>query len=374
MQIVDSAGVNRFKSGFIVDNFETHRIGSLQSLDYKCSIDTQQSVMRPQSKEDSFALVEVNTREDQRSVAGYSKTGDRITLPYSELELLGNNFATKKINPNPFVVLQYVGDSFVSPSVDSWYDTKTEPLINDNNTNLYSIFLAKTELRDAFSSLYNSYKINWLGANRSFFNLGSFATVNSDVSTESVTNASVSSSSNISPENNEIGKGISTKGVGSNVISTSLSFFARSVPVQYKINRLKPNTKIYVFMEGRNIARWVNPDFRYTGIAGNSLSAFNGEITTDENGNASGIILIPAGKPPRENAVWTGNVDTVIYDNDADEIRFTTGAKTIRFTSSSTDAAKETVDAYAEVKFYATGLPRESIFNCFYITIILQSK
>ena len=360
MQIVDSAGVNRFKSGFIVDNFETHRIGSLQSIDYKCSIDTQQSVMRPQSKEDSFALVEVNTREDQRSVAGYSKTGDRITLPYSELELLGNNFATKKINPNPFVVLQYVGDSFVSPSVDSWYDTKTEPLINDNNTNLYSIFLAKTELRDAFSSLYNSYKINWLGANRSFFNLGSFATVNSDVSTESVTNASVSSSSNISPENNEIGKGISTKGVGSNVISTSLSFFARSVPVQYKINRLKPNTKIYVFMEGRNIARWVNPDFRYTGIAGNSLSAFNGEITTDENGNASGIILIPAGKPPRENAVWTGNVDTVIYDNDADEIRFTTGAKTIRFTSSSTDAAKETVDAYAEVKFYATGLLPEN--------------
>ena len=360
MQITDSSGVNRFKSGFIVDNFETHRIGSLQSIDYKCAIDTQQSVMRPQSKEDSLSLVEVNTREDQRSVAGYVKTGDRVTLPYSELELLGNAFATKKINPNPFVVLQYVGDSFVSPTVDSWYDTKTEPLINDNNTNLYSIFLAKTELRDAFSSLYNSYKINWLGVNRSFFNLGSFATINSDVSTESVTSASVSSSSNISPENNEIGKGITTKGVGSNVISTSLSFFARSIPVQYKINRLKPNTKIYVFMEGRNIARWVNPDFRYTGIAANSLSAFNGEITTDENGNASGIILIPAGNPPRENAVWSGNVDTVIYDDDADEIRFTTGAKTIRFTSSSTDDNKEEVDAYAEVKFYATGLIPEN--------------
>ena len=152
MQIVDSSGANRYKSGFIVDNFETHKIGSLQSSDYKCSIDTQQSVMRPQSKEDSFGLVEVNTREDQRSVSGYQKTGDRITLPYTELELLGNSFATKKINPNPFVVLQYVGDSFVSPSVDSWYDTQTEPLVNDNNTNLYSIFLAKTELKDAFSS------------------------------------------------------------------------------------------------------------------------------------------------------------------------------------------------------------------------------
>ena len=38
---IDASGVNRFRDGFIVDNFETHKIGSLSSLDYKCSIDTQ---------------------------------------------------------------------------------------------------------------------------------------------------------------------------------------------------------------------------------------------------------------------------------------------------------------------------------------------
>ena len=360
MQVTDSVGMSRFKSGFIVDNFETHKIGSLRSLDYKCAIDTQQSVMRPQSKEDSFGLVEVNTRNDQRAVSGYERKGDRITLPYTELELLGNAFATKTVNPNPFVVLQYVGDSFLAPGVDSWYDTSVAPLVSDNNTNLYSIFLAKNELRDAFSSLHNSYKINWIGANRAFFNIGSFADVNSSIADSSVANASVGTSSNISPENNEIGKGISTRGVGSNVVATSLSFFARSVAVKFTINRLKPNTNVFVFMEGRDISRWVNPDFRYTGIAGNSLSAFNGNVTTDENGNASGIILIPAGKPPRENAVWTGNVDTVVYDDDADEIRFTTGVKTIRFTSSASDAPKEEVDTYAEVKYYATGLLPEN--------------
>ena len=356
MHITDSAGINRFKSGFIVDNFETHKIGSLKSVDYKCSVDTQQSVMRPQSKEDSFKLEEVNTREDQRSVSGYQKSGDRVTLPYTELELLGNNFATKTVNPNPFVVLQYVGDSFIGPSVDSWYDTSVAPLVTDNNTNLYSIFLAKNELKDAFSSLYNSYKINWIGADRAFFNIGSFAETNSSVSDSSVTSASVGSSSNISPQNNEIGKGINTRGVGSNVVATSLSFFARSISVQFKVSRLKPNTNISVFMEGQDISRWVNPDYRYTGIAGNSLSSFNSPITTDENGNASGIILIPAGQPPRENTTWTGNVDTVSYDTDASEIRFSTGVKTIRFTSSSTNASKDSVETYAEVKYYATGL------------------
>ena len=355
MEIIDSTGNNRYKSGFIVDNFETHKIGSLRSVDYKCAIDTQQSVLRAQSKEDSLKLEEVYTRDDQRTTAGYKKTGDRVTLPYSELKLLGNDFATKTINPNPFVVLQYVGDSFIGPSVDSWYDNTTAPLVNDNNTNLYSIFLAKDSIRDSLSSLYNSYKVNWIGANRSFFNIGSFSDTNNNLSNSSVANASVGSSSNISPQNNEVGKGINTKGVGSNVVATSLSFFARSVAVKYIINRLKPNTTVYAFMEGQNIARWVNPDARYTGIAGNSLSAFNGSITTDENGNASGIILIPSGKAPRENTTWTGNVDTVLYDDASSEVRFTTGIKTIRFTSSSTDADKNTAETYAEVKYYATG-------------------
>ena len=46
-------------------------------------------------------------------------------------------------------------------------------------------------------------------------------------------------------------KELNTRGVGSSVVSTSLSFFARSIPVRFTINRLKPNTDVYVFMEGQ---------------------------------------------------------------------------------------------------------------------------
>ena len=52
MQVKDNVGLDRFKSGFIVDNFEGHRSGNLQSLDYQCAVDVQQSTLRPQSKED----------------------------------------------------------------------------------------------------------------------------------------------------------------------------------------------------------------------------------------------------------------------------------------------------------------------------------
>ena len=65
-------------------------------------------------------------------------------------------------------------------------------------------------------------------------------------------------------------------------------------------------------MEGRNIDRWIVPDSRFSGQAGNSLSTFGAPLVTDGNGNLSGIILVPAGLPPVSNTRWTGNVDTLI--------------------------------------------------------------
>ena len=283
-----------------------------------------------------------------------------VTLPYTPLALLGNSFASGKLNPNPFVVLQYVGDSTLSPSIDQWYDQSQEPVVVDTNTDLFNIFLAKEDVKESLSSIHNSFIINWVGASSSFTTINSLGGINSQVANTSVASASVGSSSNISPQNNEIGKGIQTKTIGDNVVSTSLSFFARSIPVKFTVGRMKPNTRIYVYLEGRDISRWVNPDLRYTGIAGNSLSAFNGPITTDEYGNASGLIVIPAGHPPDQNATWDGDVDTISYDLSSEELNFTTGALTFRFTSSATNEEKLGVDSYTEIKYYATGILPEN--------------
>ena len=156
MQVQDEIGLIAFKTGFYVDNFETHK-GDVKSIDYSCAIDSQQSVLRPQVSEESLLVKEVNTREDQRRVAGYVNNNGVLSLPFTNQRLLGNNFATKTINPNPFVVLQYVGDLAVDPNVDSWYDRNTVPLVTDNNTNLFVPFLVKDDISSAFSSLYNSF-------------------------------------------------------------------------------------------------------------------------------------------------------------------------------------------------------------------------
>ncbi len=360
MQVKDEIGLDRFKSGFFVDNFETHGIGNLVSADYKCAIDSRQSVLRPQSNEDSILLREVNTREDQRSVAGYQKSGDIVTLPYSSLSLIGNDFASSTINPNPFVVFQYVGEGSLDPQIDQWYDQDVEPLVVDTNTSLYDIFISTNTIKESFSSLHDSFIVNWVGTSPSFTSINSLGETNTSIAKSSVKSASVGSTSNISPQNNELGKGVQTKTVGESVVATSLQFFARSREIKFVIGRLKPLTKVSVFLEGRNVNRWVNPDLRFTGIAGNSLSAFNGQVVADANGNASGLILLPAGFAPKENATWTGDIDTVEYDDSSEELRFTTGELTFRFTSSETDEDKTGVDTYAELKYYATGLLPEN--------------
>jgi len=356
MQIKDEVGLERFKSGFVVDNFETHKIGHLKSIDYRCSIDTKQSVLRAQSREDSFRLEEVNTKEDQRVVSGYQKTGDIITLPYTSLNLLSNPFATKTINPNPFVVIQYVGDASLDAPVDTWYENTDAPLVSDNNTSLYTIFLAKDNVRDAYASLYNSYTVNWIGSNQNFFNIGPLSDVNSDQVQSTVTIANVASSSNISPQNNETGKGLQTKVVGETSVSTSLQQFAKSRAVKFTVRRLKPNTKIYPFLEGRDIGRWVNPDLRFTGSPANSLSTFGSSIVTDSSGNASGLIIIPNGYAPTQGSTWNNYLYNTSYDTSSEQLQFTTGEKTIRFTSSSTDSNKDNVETYTEVKYYPTGI------------------
>ena len=361
MQIKDEIGIDRFKSGFVVDGFENHGIGNLTSIDYKCAIDTQQSVLRPRSVEKSYRLQEINTRNEQRSLDNYSKSGDIITLPFTDVTAIKNQYATKKLNINPFVVLQYVGDAELSPNVDQWYDERETPIILDNDSKVFSVFFATDDAREGYSSIYNNFIVNWIGTNRVFYNVTPLSDSSTVVASATTQLASVSSSSNISPQNNQLPQGVASKSIGSNVVSSTIQQFCRSIPVFFKITRMKPSTRFYVFMDGKSIDRWIVQDSRFTGIAGNSLSTFNSGIITDANGNASGLILIPSGNPPQAGSTWNGSVDDVQYDTETGSpLSFITGIKTIKFTSNENGIVDSDVESFTEVKYYATGnLPQQ---------------
>ena len=359
MQVKDSFGLEKEKSGFIVDTFDTHYTGNLKSYDYKCAIDPQQSVLRPRSIESSVNLEEINYRNEERITDGYTNTNGVVTLPYTSIAFVKNEFATQTINPNPFGVSQYIGDASLSPSIDQWFSDEIFPNILNNDGKVFSVFYAKENTKEGLSSIFNNYIINWIGTNRVFYNTAALNDVNFSASA-TTSSASVSSSSNISPQNNELAKGSAGISTNSINVASSIQFFCRSRKISFILRRLKPNTKFYAFMEGKSIDRWIAQDFKFTGVAENSLGTFGSDITTDESGNASGIIIIPSGYPPSLNSLWTGDIKTVSYDLSASPLYFTAGKKTIKFTSNENGLTDSTVNSYTEVVYYASGVLPEN--------------
>ena len=47
-QMQDGDGLDRFKNGFIVDNFTGHNVGNALHPDYKNSMDFAQGILRPE--------------------------------------------------------------------------------------------------------------------------------------------------------------------------------------------------------------------------------------------------------------------------------------------------------------------------------------
>ena len=56
LQIQDADGFDRFKNGFIVDNFTGHGIGDVGNLDYKAAMDMAKGNLRPTFKEDAVSI------------------------------------------------------------------------------------------------------------------------------------------------------------------------------------------------------------------------------------------------------------------------------------------------------------------------------
>ena len=103
LQIQDGEGFDRFKNGFVVDNFVGHSIGNVGDVDYKCSMDFANGELRPTHHTEAITLIERDdddtaiVDDDRILSTNYQKTGDLLTLPYSETAQITQPFATKLI-------------------------------------------------------------------------------------------------------------------------------------------------------------------------------------------------------------------------------------------------------------------------------------
>lgn len=112
-------GLDRFKSGFFVDNFNNHESHTIGHPDFKASVDPVNGILRPSHYTTSIDLSD-NVSESTNIV----KKGKTITLSYTEVEKIKQPFATRLENVNPFSVVTWTGTLTLNPSSDTWFDEK----------------------------------------------------------------------------------------------------------------------------------------------------------------------------------------------------------------------------------------------------------
>jgi hypothetical protein len=155
-QVQDADGLDRFKSGFVTDNFRGHKTGDVNHPDYKIGVDRTTGTLRPMHNT-KFVDLTLNT-----GLSGnYQKTGDLITLPYTEEAYVTIAKASTTEFVNPYDVVLFNGTVSLSPSRDLWFDTIRLPSIRRTVEGDYDTVLHG--VGNALGTIWNNWQTDWTG-------------------------------------------------------------------------------------------------------------------------------------------------------------------------------------------------------------------
>ena len=295
LQILDSAGLNRTRSGFVADNFETQFFSAVNNPDYAAAIDPFGGYLHPTFNEDNVRLV-----FDSATSSNVVLKGDNIYLDYDSDTYLDASLASTFFKVNPFDVAQWRGILKLSPSSDEWRDVENVAgKVTDGGIQLNT--------KQAY--LWNNHQWNWGGVRTEDLSVGSRTKntknyfFNKVVSDERV-----------------------RKIVGERIIDTVLIPFARSRKIFFKAEGLRPNTQHFMYFDKSNIAPFVREEtfIRYANQGIDNGNIYKDAVAhpegssilvTDSNGAVEGSIHIPH-KRFRTGSREVALMDVTAYTNE----------------------------------------------------------
>tara|TARA_R100001460_G_scaffold10207_2_gene24138 strand:- start:891 stop:8294 length:7404 start_codon:yes stop_codon:yes gene_type:complete len=134
-QVRDGDGLDRFKSGFAVNNFKDRRFidftpetGSRIDVDIRkremCNAVDFWSLRAELALNPQIAVATADLNSNLQLLdTNCQKTGDIITLAYTEVDWLNQPQATEVENINPFNVITFAGGIVLDPPSDNWSRT-----------------------------------------------------------------------------------------------------------------------------------------------------------------------------------------------------------------------------------------------------------
>jgi hypothetical protein len=276
-QMQDADGLDRFKNGFVVDNFAGHATGDPTHPDYQNSMDMVEGILRPEFKHRMVELEESVSTDAARTAAGYQKTGDLITLPYTETTFISQPYASRIENVNPFNVISWVGSITLDPASDIWKDTNRMPKLIINREGNYDTFIARNG-GSAVNTVWNEWQTFALGrikgisssrTTKKTSRRGRLTTVKT-----SITREAHQSRSGIK---NTVKERIDHKSIGDRLVSTDILPYCRARDVNFTGKIFKPRTRLFAFFDNVDVTQYCKPTIPYI----NKYAALTTAITSD---------------------------------------------------------------------------------------------
>ena len=284
-QVTDADGLNRFKTGFVVNDFKDRSF-----IDFSveggssCDVDVVNkeliSAIDFWSMNPELALdngIDITTADVNSNLKlldpNCQKTGDLITLKYDEVDWIENPHATDAVNVNPFNVLVFSGNVKLDPPSDNWSRT-----IYVNNFRTESTGNRWVESSNIVSNrevgrrhVHHFSREN--RGNATIIRRGSVNTITRRVERQFV--------------NNLVGSAQERDYVESTKVSSEADPFMRSRNVMFATSGLKPFTLHYHFLDS-GIPDIVPKIFEIEMSSG-SFSVFE-DVKVEVNGTQIGLI------------------------------------------------------------------------------------
>ena len=294
-EILDEAGLNRFKNGIVSDNFENLRFAEVTSPEFSAAIDPAYKEITPKIRQFDVDLKVAAT-------SNATDFGDTLMLSKTDVSLINQTYATNTRNcVGEFY--SFKGTPFISPEYDAGYDLTTAPDYNldiDFATPFMDFAEAINEflpLQQVSRSVATNVATNNVAATgRGQARFGGTSTTTTRTTTQTINEL-------------QIGLGSQTTDhVGDFVTDVQFKPFMRQREIKVLVFGLRPNTTFHFFFDGDNV------DTHVASASGTTLnglrrsSVFNTAITSDASGIVKAIFRIPA------NTYFVGDRKLEIYD------------------------------------------------------------
>ena len=299
-----------FKNGILVDSFSGHSVGDVLNDDYNISVEYAQKEMRPGFYYDnhrfSYSLAHSNN---------VTKTGDLITLPYSDTDFIVQPLSSSTATLNPFNITNWMGKIRTYPSSDTWFSQEKRP---DVTTNLESQndnwALSPATGRKGFGSQYDDWSTNWTGTqvndqpSAGVDKVGKTAKANRSTSDMNSSKSRIGISAKTPPE-------AVLKTVGNKIVDTTVVPYVRGQTIQFAATGLQPLSNVYVFFSESDVSSYVRPASKLTLITANGT--FEAGETIKDGANNYGTVMFASNTTNNTATVFISNITGNTSSTDA---------------------------------------------------------